>query len=66
MMKSEENYFCNSDNGFKFTSSSNFFKPVYIFQTRSHFLNQFICTNWFIFFQTSLIFSFQAQYEHVC
>ena len=27
---------------FKFTSSSNFFKLVHIFQTGSYFLNQFI------------------------
>ena len=49
---------------FKFTSNSNFYKPVHIFQTGSYFSNQFIFfklvhiyqtgsyfSNWFIFFK---------------
>ena len=43
---------------FKFTSSSNFFKLVRIFQTGSYFLNQFIFfkLDWFIFFKLVHIF----------
>ena len=69
MMKSEKNYFYNSDNEFKFISSSNFLKLVYIFQTGSYFSNWFIFfklvhifqtglyfSNWFIFFKLVYIF----------
>ena len=42
---------------FKFTSSSNFFKLVHIFQTGSYFLNQFIFFKLVHIFQTGSYFS---------
>ena len=42
---------------FKFTSSSNFFKLVHIFQTGSYFLYQFIFFKLVYIFQTGSYFS---------
>ena len=48
---------------FKFTSSSNFFKLVHIFQTGSYFLNQFIFFKLVHIFQTGLKFLNQFNFQ---
>ena len=48
---------------FKFTSSSNFFKLVHIFQTGSYFLYQFIFFKLVYIFQTGLKFLNQFNFQ---